>query len=66
MQHEDAILPCPYITMLYWHTNMPGRDIIIPHPSIMRSYCVIGRVSLVDLLGDLTRYATSGSTWLSR
>ena len=41
MQHGDAILPCPYITMLYWHINMPDRDIVMPHPSIMRPYCTI-------------------------
>ena len=43
MPHDDAILPCHIIiiTMLYWHINMPDRDIIMPHPFIMRPYCAI-------------------------
>ena len=32
---KKSIFKCPYITMLYWHINMPDRDIIMPHLSIV-------------------------------
>ena len=36
---QSDILPYPDLTMLYSHIKITDRDIIMPHPSIMRPHC---------------------------